>query len=185
MKKTFKTIAVLLLCAAFASSVMCGCSKRADSTGSGLAEISSGSGDGSVQVGAAKPGDEPDQEPDGGEPVTLPESTEPDDGEPVTLPENTAPDGGDPEPEDTPKETEYGSGSWLITSQGGPEDRYDDILFVDGVLYYHYIESYDGKGGFGGDSVMPAEKSPFYGMTVEEIVTKLESEDCVVKVQKG
>ncbi len=125
---------------------------------------------------AAKP--EPEEQPEQSQiEDSSGENTEPEkqpEKEPEKQPEAA------PEPE---KETEYGSGRWIITAQGGPDNQYDELEFVDGELLYHTLESDEGKGTFGVGS--PIENSRYYGMTVEEIVEQLEADGREVAVAAG
>lgn len=87
----------------------------------------------------------------------------------------------DEPPVEPQKETAYASGTVLLKADDG--FYFYELKFVDGELVSCWLESEEGKGGWGGDTPNDIEKCRFYGMTVEEASAKLESDNCTVTIQ--
>ncbi|MCD8238016.1 MAG: copper amine oxidase N-terminal domain-containing protein [Clostridiales bacterium] len=84
-------------------------------------------------------------------------------------------------------ETSYSSGTYYIGAENNTEHIYEDMIFIDGVLIYEdFSNDADGKGSYGiypGETEpydSPIEQSPYYGMTVEEVIAALEANGCEV-----
>ncbi|MCI5800708.1 MAG: hypothetical protein MR014_00690 [Oscillospiraceae bacterium] len=79
------------------------------------------------------------------------------------------------------KETACKSGTtWLKASDGY---YFYELEFADGELVAGWLDSDEGKGGWGGDSGYGIENCRFYGMTVEETAKLLESENYIVSIE--
>ncbi len=153
--------AVLLLCAVLLVSMLAGCGgKEQDSQ-----PQQTGGADQTVGAQGQEPQNEPAAEPEN-EPADEPEVEEP---------------AAEPEPEQ--KQTEYGSGTWVVVATGGEDNEYNELKLVDGELILHTLESDEGKGTFGEGS--PIENSRYYGLTVEEIVAKFEERGFKVEIKAG
>lgn len=74
----------------------------------------------------------------------------------------------------TSKDTAYKTGTVYLVGRKGHATY--DFKFTDGVLVSQNYEDEEGKGGYGEDSSIGIEYSEFYGMTVEELTQKLQSE---------
>ena len=90
------------------------------------------------------------------------------------------------------KETVYGSGTYHIVGEYPSEydDSFTDVhefIYVDGVMTFAEYDDYDGKGAWGtadGYVDMPdIETQPYYGLTVEELVEKMESQGFTVTIK--
>lgn len=79
-----------------------------------------------------------------------------------------------PTPEPTPAQTQYGSGSYYL--QAVQDSAVYDIYFTDGVMTEAYYEDMEGKGGWGPGNGSPIEKFRYYGMTIEQVMEKLQAE---------
>lgn len=90
------------------------------------------------------------------------------------------------------KETAYGSGTFHIVGECTSE--YDEsftdtheFIYVDGVMTFAEYDDYDGKGSWGSgngyESPNAIEKQPYYGLTVEELVEKMESQGFTVTIK--
>ncbi len=87
-------------------------------------------------------------------------------------------------------ETAYSSGTYYISAVNNAEYIYEDMIFVDGELIFEdFSNDADGKGSYGiypresepYDS--PIEQSPYYGMTVEEVIAALEADGLEVTLK--
>lgn len=126
---------------------------------------------------------EPSEEPSApsAEPTEQPEepSEEPP-AEPSEQPEEPSEEPSE-EPVKTEKETAYKKGKTKILANDGFYDY--EIEFKDGEITAAYLESDEGKGGWGGDSGNDIKNFRYYGMTVEEVKEKLENENYTVKIK--
>ncbi|MCC8015793.1 MAG: copper amine oxidase N-terminal domain-containing protein [Eubacterium sp.] len=87
-------------------------------------------------------------------------------------------------------ETAYSSGTYYISAVNNVEYIYEDMIFVDGELIFEdFSNDADGKGSYGiypGESEpydSPIEQSPYYGMTVEEVIAALEADGLEVTLK--
>ena len=94
--------------------------------------------------------------------------------------------------ESTSKETAYGSGTYHVV--GVRPSEYDEnetdtheFIYVDGDMTFAEYNDYEGKGAWGtadGYVGMPdIETQPYYGLTVEELVEKMESQGFTVTIK--
>lgn len=76
------------------------------------------------------------------------------------------------------KDTAYKTGTVFMAARKG--NAFYDFKFTDGNLVSQSYEDEERKGGYGEDSSVGIEYSEFYGMTVEELTNKLQSEGYTV-----
>ncbi len=79
-----------------------------------------------------------------------------------------------------PKDTEYGSGTTRVV--GVTETEHHEFVYVDGVMSSAEYDDFEGKGGWGGSNPNEIEKQPYYGLTVEELVERLENQGYTVTI---
>lgn len=174
MKRKYRLFSVLLAAALVLAAAGC-------AAGSGPAAPSDAGG-GASEIGAPPAPEVDAVSPDAEEPsVSQPEEEKPDAQQPANPAKQEI--GGAAEgqsSEEEKKETAYQSGTTLLKADDG--FYFYELQFVDGELVSCWLESDEGKGGWGGDSPNGIEKCRFYGMTVEEASERLESENCTVTI---
>ena len=82
--------------------------------------------------------------------------------------------------DETQKITEYNSDYTWVNANNGTS--FYEFVFEKGVLINVYVEDDNGKDAFGRDCYQSLNRSEFYGMIVEEIVEKFESQNFEVTI---
>lgn len=82
--------------------------------------------------------------------------------------------------ESAPQDTQYGSGTTRVV--GVTETEHHEFVYVDGVMSSAEYDDDEGKGGWGGGNPNSIEDQPYYGLTVEELIEKLENQGYTVTI---
>ena len=93
----------------------------------------------------------------------------------------------EPEPEPEPdvdvyasKETAYRNGTTRVVAVTDTERH--EFVYVNGAMSTAEYDDEDGKGGWGLDGLTDIRSQPYYGLTVEELVEKLQSQGYTVTI---